>query len=162
MPNLFGELNDQEVLERAVTILAARQEQRDEEKKRLFRKYARHRGKEPHDLGKPKTLLPEETLLLFALERNKYVVHAYQGETRWHGEATCRHHARGTVLSMGSSTRLELLWALWASVSDQTGDTVTLEEHHLRGSIVQRDIRQLQKELREQEQHGTDDHSNED
>lgn len=43
---------------------------------------------------------------------------------------------------------LELLWELWRAVSDQPVDKVTLTEEHLRGSVVQNDIRKLSEELR--------------
>jgi len=44
---------------------------------------------------------------------------------------------------MMATSRLELLWALWATASDQDGETVSLTEEHLRGSVVQGDLRML-------------------
>jgi hypothetical protein len=137
-------VSDDDILARAAVILAERQEARLAELRRLYAKYARKRASEPHDLGKPKTLLPAEALLLFVLERNHYRVEAEcPNGNRWHGDATCTHHARGSAIAIMAASRLELLWALWATVSDQDGGTVSLTEAHLRGSIVHRDLRTL-------------------
>jgi len=150
-------MDDHATLLRAGEILARREREREERVQQLFRTYARQRAKEPHSLGKPKVLHPEEALLLVALERNKYVVEAQQGDSRrWNGDAECRFHVRASVISLGAPSRLDLLRGLWASVSgqegaDQDGSTVTLTEAHLQGSVVQADLRRLNRELREQE-----------
>jgi len=158
------EMDDDEILMRAAEILTQRKRASEEiraaEVKRLFKRYAQHRAQEDHHLGKPKKLLPLEALLLVALERNKYVVCIEKGESRWHGDAECKFHLRGTAMALSADSRLDLLWALWASVSDQVIDdghgsvtiipTVLLEEEHFRGSIVQRDIRALNREVRAQ------------
>ena len=137
-------MTDAEILARAAVILAEHEEARSAEAKRLYTKYARKRAGEPHDLGKLKKLLQGEALLLFALERNLYKVEAEcPNGNRWHGDATCIHQARGSAIAMMAASRLELLWALWATVSDQDGNTVILTEEHLRGSIVQHDLGML-------------------
>jgi hypothetical protein len=137
-------LTDPEILARAAVILAEREKARSAELRRLYYKYARKRAGEPHQLGKPKKLLPDEALLLVALERSRYGVEAgCPNGNRWHGDATCTHHVRGSAIAMMAASRLELLWALWATVSDQDGDTVSLTEAHLRGSIVYHDLKAL-------------------
>jgi len=109
--------------------------------KRLYAQYARKRAREPHHLGKPKRLLTEEALLLVALERNRYQVEAEcPNHNRWHGDASCPDHRRESVIITMAVSRLELLWSLWASVSDQPEETVTLTEQHLRGGVVRRDL----------------------
>ena len=159
-------MNDDEILSKAAAILNTRraehQQAKETETKRLFDSYGGRRLQQPHDLGSPRKLLPEEALLLVALERNKYVVKTEKGQSRWHGDAECRFHLRGTALSLQAETRLDLLWELWATVSDQVSPhekggllmnaEVTLTEAHLQGSVVQRDLRQLQREVRLQEQ----------
>lgn len=137
-------MSDDEVLARAAAILTERKEAQQAEGRRLYRQYARKRAGEPHQLGKPKKLLPKEALLLVALERNRYNVEAEcPNGNRWHGDATCTHHVRGSAIATMAASRLELLWALWTSVSSQDGDTVQLTEEHLRGSVIRRDIKLL-------------------
>ena len=137
-------MSDDEILARAAAILAEREEARSAELRRLYTKYARKRASQVHHLGKPKKLLSDEALLLVALERNRYEVEAEcPNGNRWHGDATCTHQARGSAIATMVASRLELLWALWATVSDQDGDTVSLTEAHLCGSVVQSDLELL-------------------
>lgn len=126
-------MNEAEVLARAATILGARQEQREAEATQLYRLYAYKRAGEPHCLGKPKKLSRTEALLLVALERNDFTAYAAcPNHNRWHGDATCSRHTRDCAIVVMADSRLNLLWALWASVSGQDGATVTLTEAHLR------------------------------
>ncbi len=134
-------MNDREVLARAGAVVSARKEAREAEVKRLYAQYARKRAGEPHNLGKPKRLLAEEALLLVALERHRYQIEAEcPNHNRWHGDASCLHHRRESVIITMAASRLELLWSLWASVSEQRKETVTLTEQHLHGSVVRRDL----------------------
>lgn len=162
-------MNDDEILSRATAILSTRraehQQAREAETKRLYDSYGQRRQQEPHDLGSPRKLLPEEALLLVALERTKYIIHTEKDRSRWHGNARCRFNLRGTALSLQTDSRLELLWELWAAVSDQvsfhrgeglqTNAVVTLTEAHLQGSVVRRDLRRLDRELKAQDQQDT-------
>jgi hypothetical protein len=145
-------VNNAEILAQAQHILARREEEQAAELRRLYKKYATQRRSHPHDLGKPKNLTPEEALLLVALERSKFVVSGdCPNNNRWHGDASCQYHARDTAIVMMAASRLELLWGLWRTVSDQNGDTLTLTEEHLQGSIFRRDIQELECELKAEE-----------
>ncbi len=125
-------MSDADTLERAATILRGREEARQAEVRRLYQLYARKRACEPHQLGKPRKLSHDEALLLVALERRDYDVEAEcPNHNRWHGDATCRRHTRGSAIVVMAASRLDLLWALWASVSRQDQDAVTLIEAHL-------------------------------
>ena len=149
-------MTDDDIVHAARAILLKRDVERQEAiaatRARLYKCYARSRSAQPHCLGKPTKLSQEEALVLTAIERNKFEVEAQQNSDtdRWAGDAECKHHARAGALCMGARSRIELLWGLWGSVSTQ-GDDVTLTEDHLQGSIVQRDLRDLTRELREQE-----------
>lgn len=158
MTNLFS-MTEDEILGAASEITSRRIQdainRNSAETTRLFKLYASKRNDNPHNVGKPKKLTEIEALLLVALERNKYEVEAEQpNKTKWSGTAFCRFNARGATLSMRAESRQDLLLGLWACVSDQGGGTgagAKLTEAHLQGSIVQRDIRELNSELRRQE-----------
>lgn len=166
-PNPAG-LSDDEILAAAATVAARRAATTRAHLDRLFRTYARGRAQAPHALGRP-ALLPDEALLLTALERNRYDVEAEPAGGRWNGEASCRHHVRDTVMLLRADTRLDLLWGLWAAVSDParhedngeaSGDAPsthvpTLTEEHFAGSVVQADIRVLNRAVRTQAIAGT-------
>ena len=47
------------------------------------------------------------------------------------GDATRKRHIRSSAVVAMAVSRLDLLWALWASVSRQNRDAVTLTEAHL-------------------------------
>ncbi|CAM3199316.1 hypothetical protein DESA109040_02440 [Deinococcus saxicola] len=152
-------LDDDAVLARAAQITALRTQQTTEdaqtEQRRLLRQYAQwfHAQwfhPERHHLNSG-TLCPEEHLLVMALERNKFTATVERGRATWSGDAECTHHlwAGATVLFAGS--RVEVLTGLWGVVSGQRGWQVHVDEHHLRGSVVQTDIRGLRAELRAQE-----------
>ena len=153
-------MTDEEILGAASVILATRQKEAAAvtaaEIQRLYKQYANKRGAAPHDLGKPQKLAPEEALLLFALERNKYVVEAEcpnKRETgRWHGSALCKYNVRAGAITMRADSRHDALLSLWATVSDQEGtDRIVLTEEHLQGALVQRHLRELHQELKAQE-----------
>lgn len=142
-------LSDNEILERAASILKDRQTEATEELRRLHKTYGRAPLTLEHQLGKPKKLSMVEALLVAALDRTRYRVSAEcPNNNRWHGDAECKYHARSSVIVMMMPSRLELLWALWQGVSDQTEKDVTLTEDHLRGSILHRHLRELTKELK--------------
>lgn len=125
-------MSDADTLARAATILRGREEARKAEVRRLYRLYARKRACEPHQLGKPRKLSHDEALLLVALEQHGYDAYAEcPNHNRWHGDATCKRHTRGSAVVVMAASRLDLLWALWASVSHQDRDAVTLTEAHL-------------------------------
>lgn len=150
-------MTDDEVIRLAGEIVQKRTQEALElmqaETNRLHRKFIGSR-KLAHDLGSPKPLTQHESLLLFALERNKYIV---EGDSpngaRWNGSASCKHNARETVISMGCASRHDLLIALWAGVSGQDNcDAVQLTEQHLEGSLVQSDIRALWDVVRQEQE----------
>ena len=125
-------MSDADILERAATILRGREEARQAEVRRLYRVYAHKRTCKPHHLGEPKKLSHDEALLLVALERRDYDIEAgCPNHNRWHGDATCKRHIRDSAVVVMAASRLDLLWALWASVSYQDRDTVTLTEAQL-------------------------------
>jgi len=156
------DIDDDTILILAAEIALKRrvkaEDQAQAEADQLFRQYARHRHKAPHDLG-PQRLSRWEALLLTTLERNKFTVTADKGQTRWNGDVTCTSHLRAGAIVMLSESREDLLWALWAAVSHQTPVPgvsgrqagITLTEAHLRGSVIQEDLRALNRELRNQE-----------
>ena len=125
-------MSDADTLERAATILRGHEEARQAEVRRLYRLYARKRACEPHQLGKPRKLSHDEALLLVALEQHGYDVEAEcPNHNRWHGDATCKRHTRGSAIVVMAASRLDLLWALWASISHQDQAAATLTEAHL-------------------------------
>lgn len=134
-------MSDDHILEQAALILTEREEARQAEVRRLYRLYACERAGKPHQFGKPKKLLPDEALLLVALEQHHYTAYAEcPNRNRWHGDAACECHTRDSVIVMMAASRLDLLWALWASVSDEEKETVILTEAHLQGGNVQADL----------------------
>lgn len=149
------DLGDDVILARAHQILARRVRHADEdaraERGRLLREYAAWLRPERHTLGKEK-LTDHEALLLMALERSKYVVHADRGQTTWNGDATCKFGLRDTVIVMLAGSRAELLAALWSAVSGQGEGGALVTEDHLRGSVVAADLQTLRAELHVQEQ----------
>ena len=125
-------MSDADTLERAATILRGREEARKAEVRWLYQLYARKRACEPHQLGKPRKLSHDEVLLLVALEQHGYDAYAEcPNHNRWHGDATCKRHTRGSAVVVMAASRLDLLWVLWVSVSHQDQDAVTLTEAHL-------------------------------
>lgn len=159
MKTLF-DLTDDQVLAEAARIVTERRalasRNQAEEVKRLYKKYAVGRDKQPHELEKPQRLEPMEAILLVALERNKFVVECHTGGHKgalptWWGTAHCKHNVRAGAIVSGSS-RLDALQGLWQEVSHQEG-MILLTEEHLNGSIVQADLRQLRQELKEQDRH---------
>lgn len=99
-------MSDAEILARAGAILSARKEAQEAEVKRLYAQYARKRAGEPHQLGKPKTLTPNEAVLLVALEGRGYEVEADSPNgNRWHGDASCVNHRRESVILTMAATR---------------------------------------------------------
>lgn len=155
MDSLFT-MADDDILRAAAQIVATRQHEtkkaRAAETQRLFKTYAAGRLKTPHPFGKPQALTQEEALLLFALEHNRYVVEVEAGSNgRWSGSAFCQYNVREGAISMRAESRHDLLLSLWASVSDQEGDSIAILEDHLKGTLVQAQLRQLWKEVKEQE-----------
>ena len=156
-PHLFSERDAEErrgedaLLVSAGAVAQRTSEQRQSEQaseKRLFKLYAQPRLDHPHALGKP-NLSQVEALLLVALERNGFEVETEKGENAWSGDATCRYGVQTGAVVCLVHERLDLLWALWAAVSDQQ-DPVTLTEEHLKGCVRRKNIRALQAELRAQ------------
>ena len=144
-------LNDDEILERAAHITNARHAARlvedQAEVKRLYKLYGKAIKLE-HELGKPKKLSMVEALLVAALERTRYVVSAEcPNSNRWHGDAACIYGVQDTVIVMMQDSRLELLWEIWRSVSDQPAGHVTLTEAHLQGSVCRQHLRELSREV---------------
>jgi hypothetical protein len=154
--NLFG-LSDEEILRAAGEVLQTRWQEaqalRISETRRLYRQYVAKQPARPHGLGKPVKLSQGEALLLFALERNKYEVEGHcSNGSRWHGSAHCKHHIRESAMCLMAQSRQDMLLGLWASVSEQEScENIVLLEEHLQGSVVQKHIRDLHKELRRQE-----------
>lgn len=145
-------LSDDQILERAAQIakerLEASRNEAQAETRRLYRQYGRRPLKLEHDLGKPKKLGLVETLLVAALDRTRYKITAEcPNGNRWHGDAECASGVRGMVIAMMHASRLELLWELWRSVSNQPVERVTLTEDHLQGSVYHKHLRELGKEL---------------
>lgn len=150
---LTPSLTEDQILQEAQRITAERAAEQAFRHKRQwqawYNRYARSAGP-AHNLAKPRKLLPEEAVLLYALERNGYTV---EGEApnlsqggKWHGHAECRWHLRDMVISQFAPDRLSLLWSLWTGVSGKS----ELTEEDLQGGLRRTQIQQLQKELREQ------------
>jgi hypothetical protein len=153
--DLFTQTDD-EVLEAATEILRSRairqHDLRRAETRRLHGLYVPKEHDAEHNLGIPKKLSEEEALLWQALHRNRYIVHGERvaGGT-WNGDAFCRYNIREGAICIRAASRHDLLLALWASVSDQTADSIVLTEQHLQGALVKQHIRQLHREIRKEE-----------
>ena len=116
-------VSDDDVLARAAVIVAQRREVRS----------ARVRGGSTpstpvNERANPTTSLsrrrccpPKPSSCSFASDHYRVEAECPNGN-RWHGDAICTHHARGSAITLMAASRLELLWALWATVSDQDGD----------------------------------------
>lgn len=141
-------LSDDEILERAAQILKNRQVEEYEDIWRLHKTYGRAPHTLEHQLGQPRKLSMVEALVVAALDRTRYVVTAEcPNNNRWHGDAECSYGVRGMVIATMLPSRLELLWELWRSVSDQPVERVALTEAHLRGSILHEQLRELSKRI---------------
>lgn len=145
-------LSDDQILARAAQItrarLEARQQQDQVKLKRLYKAYGRKPTRLEHRLGRPKKLSMVEAVLVAALDRTRYLVTAEcPNNNRWHGDAECAYHTRDRVIVMMMPSRLELLWELWGSVSDQPKEHVTPTEARLQGSSYHQHLKQLSKEL---------------
>lgn len=143
-------LSDEEILRRAALIVKSAQDAEKAELNRLYRLYGKAEHKYPQELGKPKALGKLEALLVAVLDRTRYKITAEcPNNNRWHGDAECAYGVRGMVIATMQHSRLELLWELWRSVSDQPIENVALTEDHLRGSVYRKHLRELSKEVRD-------------
>jgi hypothetical protein len=149
IPEADREAREEEILSAAADVLRQRAERYQENVRWMVKQYCPKRWKQPHELGKPKKLQMEESLFLFALERNGYEVSgdcvkidvriADSGGISWSGNAFCRHNVQGAGICVGAVSRLDLLRSLWEAVND----IPSLTEEDLRGALRQRNIRAI-------------------